>query len=411
MSKYRVFLKPFDDAGAYLSDYIEVTDDVLSIGPISQGLDNSTYDIGIFKTSGVTIKFRNDHGYYSDPENYRSIFGYKRQDTLIKITWDARSYPLKAGFFKADPGTPIGGQTTIFEGLLFEVSSVATIDNQDIQFRFAGFDSLFDRVSVNYSSISNGDLFSEALYTMLNQSTITQFLTVSSGNIVCSVDETIDDKTTLENKTVREAIDSGDLLLAASSVLYIDSTNTLYVADRSASATSQYTFYGQASITGIENVIDITDYRDGVNKVFNYATWPDTARLSQNSDSILKYGVNKIEISNDLISNASTAKIDNILDGVVNEFNSPKKEFSIVTPINYDTIALSLKDKVNVDYPTIYRSADDNPIPRWGLDAWGSFRWPIGQYSLTISSDINFKIMGKKIDPSKDVITFDLREA
>ena len=75
-----------------------------------------------------------------------------------------------------------------------------------------------------------------------------------------------------------------------------------------------------------------------------------------------------------------------------------------------DTIVLFLKDKVNVDYPTIYKSADENPIPRWGQVIWGNFRYPLGQFSLKIESSAEFKIMSKKIDPVNELVTFGIRE-
>lgn len=408
MSQYRVYIKPFLDTGEYQENFIDVTRDVLSLDKISQSLDNSTYDIGIFKTSGLKIRFRNDHGRFSEPGNAQTIFNFSRQDSLVRVTWSVQDYPITAGFFTLNPIT-IGTEETIFEGLLSDISGVSSVEDQFIDFRFAGFDSLLDRVVVPYGNISNGDTFSQVIYKMLNQTEITKHLTVSQANIVCAVDEQIDDRTSLENKTVREVLDSQDLLLAASSVLYIEN-NTVYVAGRNETPTVQYSFYGQASLIGIENIISVRDYRDGVNKIFNYVSWPDTSNVQLLNESITKYGARKIDISTDLIADSSTAKISNILTEIRDDFALAKRELQIETPLNYETLALNLKDKVNIDYPTVYVSADKNPIPRWGAATWGAFTWPIGQFSLLIQPIDNFKIMAKQINVKNDTITFDLRE-
>lgn len=408
MSRYRVYLKPYIGENVYADEFIDISDDVLSINEISQELDNTTYDIGIFKNSGFTLTLRNDHARFSDSSTSKSMFKYKRQDTIVKVTWDYNNSPLKCGFFSCGNAV-LGEEVTIFEGLLYETSGVSSIEDQKIQFRFSGYESLFDRISVPYSSITNGDFISDVFYTLLNQSGITSYLTVDAGNINPGLDFTIDDKTALENQTVKEALDSKSLLLTSNSVLYIQN-NTIYISNRDANATLDYTFYGQASVVGIENIIGIKDYRDGLNKVFNYVKWPDTSQLASDADSIATYGVQSIEISTDVVSDSSTSKIDSILEEIKDEFFFPKRELQLETPLDYGTIDLFLKDKVNIDYPTIYQSADDNPLPRWGLVTWGNFRWPIGQYSLTIDSADRFKIMGRKINTKDDTITFYLRE-
>ena len=72
--KFRVYLKPFNDAGNYVSDYIEVTEDVISMGDISWLSDNTDYDVGIFRNAGFNIVMRNDKARYSEAGHYLSIF-------------------------------------------------------------------------------------------------------------------------------------------------------------------------------------------------------------------------------------------------------------------------------------------------------------------------------------------------
>lgn len=408
MSRVRVYIKPFVSPGVYADEFTEISDDVIDIGSITQSLDNSTYDIGVFKNSGMKIRLRNDHGRFSEADQSTSIFKDKRVDSIVKITWSIEQRPLRAGFFSCYP-YPIGDEQTLFEGLLTETSSTSDIARQYIEFRVSGYESLLDQIETPYADISNGDLFSEVILACVNQTKLTNYVTVSASNISCAVDETIDDKSSLEEATVKEALSGGGLLLASSSVLYIED-NVLYVQSRDATPATQYTFYGQASINGIENIINIADYRDGINKLFNFIQWTDSTLTSLSSDSITTYGIRKREVDTELISVSSTAKIGNILDEIRDDFSSPKREFKLETPINYDTLALNLKDRVSVDYPTIYIATNEAGIPRWGQSVWGDFSWPLGQYSLTINPNDSFKIIGKKINIKNDTIEFQLRE-
>lgn len=309
MGRLRVYLKTFDSTGAYDADFTEITDDVMSIGKVSQKLDNSEYDVGILRNSSMNLKIRNDQGTYSEAGARKSIFVFKRIDSIIKITWDGRLYPPKAGFFKAYSGV-LGGETEVFKGLLTEVSSVSNIQEQSIDFTIQGFESLFSRVSVPYGSISNGDNISDVIYACLNQSAITDLLTVSLSNITPDNDYVIDDKSDLENKTVEEALKSG-LLLSSNSVLYIEN-DIVYVTDRDAySASVEYSFFGQASTSGIENIIDIKKYREGINRVFNFITWPETSLSSSDATSQETYGIRKKEVS--------TEKGDTLLQNIADE--------------------------------------------------------------------------------------------
>lgn len=406
MARWRVYVKPFGEDGEYLSDYIEVTKDVASLGSPKQGIDNTEFDIGVVKNSGFNITLRNDHGKYSDVTELRSIFRTTRKNSLIKITWDIRSYDLIAGFFSVGEEV-LGGEYVVFEGLINEVTSVSNISAQQATFSVLGFESLLNEIEVPYSSISNGQNLSAVIYALLNQAPFNERVTVSLSNITPGTDLAIDDKTSLENKSVGQVLK--DLLLIANSVLYIKS-GTVYVTSRDASSTLMFTFYGQAS-RSIENVINIPKYRDGMNRVFNLWQWEETSSVARDTTSITRYGVKPKAMRNELIADASTSKIATILEANRDEFSFPKVELELETPIWYDTLALNILDKVNIDYPTIYIPFDGGDLPRYGLDYYdGTARYPYEQWSLTLNTDTYFKIMSRKLDVTKQTITFGLRE-
>lgn len=393
------------ESGEYEADFTELTSDTQKVGSISQQIDNTDFGVGIFRNSNFSFTLKNDKGLYSNVDTLRSIFAYKRTDSIVKITWDFKDYENICGFTTAQ--MPITPEVEVYRGLLTEISQASDIEDQSITFSCLGFESLFDREIVPYSSITNGDNISDIIFDCLNQASITSLLTVDAGNISVGNDIAIDTKDSLENRTVKEALT--DLLYLTNSVLVIKD-QIVYVRNRDVDAALSHTFYGQASTAGVENIISIKGFRDGFNRLFNFWTWKDTSLVSQDNTSVDTNGVYKNEIESQLIDAASTAKIQSILDANKNEFAFPKTEFTIDAPLDYDTLALEILNKVNVDYPNVYVPADSNPLPRYGQVRYGEFVYPYGIFPVSISSVDNYKILGKKIDTSKSIISFLIRK-
>lgn len=405
MARFRVYVKPFDQNGEYLDDFIEVTRDVVSLKGVSQTLDSSEFDVGIFRNGGFGFILKNDEGKYSDVTNVRSIFRTKRADSIVRVTWDRNDFDLLCGFFNAGEEY-LSEPVTIFEGLLSDVTASSTIARQEAEFRVLGYESLLDRALVPFTDIAAGDTFAEIIYSSLNQTSITNLLTVDIANIVPAVDLVTDTVEELENQTVKEMLE--DVLLASNSVLYIRD-GIIYVTARTPSASLDFQFYGQASDSGIENVIDIAKLRDGQNRTFNFWTWEDTTSFSKDETSLDTYGALKKEIKSTLILDASTTKIQQVLDGYRDEFSFPKMEMEIETPMTEESLALYLLDRVSLDYPNVFEPADNNVLPRYGQVVYGDAKYPFGQFSLRIPSSWRFKILSRKIDVTKQTVTFGIR--
>lgn len=407
MARWRVYVKPFLDSGEYASEFIEVTKDVISLGAPKQGIDNTDFDVGVIRNSGFNVTLRNDHGHYSDVTELLSMFRYKRKNSLVKITWDIRDYDLICGFFQCGH-EPLGGEYVVFEGLIHEVTSVADIAKQEATFAILGYEALLDEVDIPFSSLSVGNTFATILYASLNQAPFNTLVTVSLANITPSLDLVTDAIADLENKTVGSKLK--EILLAANSVLYIKDS-VVYVTPREESTDNMFTFYGQASNAGIENILNVPKFRDGMNRVFNYWKWAETILRARDTSSITTYGIRDKEISCPLIADGSTVKVQQILDANRDEFSFPKVELEVETPIWYTTLALRILDKVNIDYPTIFIPFNGGDLPRYGLVTYdGTARYPYEQWTLTINSSTSFKIMSRRLDIKKQTITFGLRE-
>lgn len=405
MGRFRVYIKPFNDDGTYVDDWIEVTEDIDStgIGAMKQSLDNTEYDIGVFKNGNVTLTLINLSGRYSDVGAPGSIFRFRRSNSQVRITWEIMPYGLKCGFFECG-NAYLNEEVVAFEGLLDDRALKQEAEDQNISFTALGKESIFDEVLVPFGSLSAGDTFEEILFTILNQTAITNLLTVDAANISCSVDSVTDSIADLENKTVKEALAA--ILLYSNSVLYV-LNNVIYVSPRTATVAVQKTFYGQGATTGNENIIGISDYRIGLNRLFNYFTWKDTTLDSQDVTSVTRYGIRKREVETTLITD--NTKRQAILDSLKNEFANLKREMKLRVPIDYETIALEVLDRVAIDYPNVAVAAGGE-VPLWDLATWDSSVYPFEMLPIAIEVSANFKILSKDIDTANHEIIFYVRE-
>lgn len=409
MPRIRAYINPRDDSGNF-TGFQEVTEDVdfESMGTIKQQIDSNEYDVGVFKFDEFTLKLRNEHGKYSDVDVLQSIFRFRRAGSKFKLTWEPASESAQCGFAVAgaSSGATISEEVDILVGVLNDSASRLNITDQKVTFRVLSADSVFPAVEAPFSDINIGDLYSEILLTILDQAEITEYLTVSASNFTLGLDQTIDVVSQYENQTVKEVLD--DILFQSNSVLYIKD-QTVFIKPRDGGNTALYTFRGQASNNGIEDIINISDVSTGVNQVFNFWTWKGTTLVSKDESSITSNGVRKKEFESDAITN--TAKRQAILDAQKTQFRLKKQSFNLTASINPTLLTLAMLDQIRVDYPTTFIPAEtDGELPIYGIAVYGESRYGFGQFSITISEDVPYKIMGIDIDTKKQQMKFKLKE-
>lgn len=404
-NKWRVYINPFDDVGNY-TGYVEVTSDVIfsSLGSIASSLDSTQYDIGIFRVSNFKISLRNDQGTYSDVGNELSMFKYKRSESLVKITWEIEDDLGPICGIAIPELCYLSVETNMFIGLLNDDSLVMDLSKQTVDFMCLGRESILSKTIVPYGSIANGDLYSAVIFALLNQAAVTRLLTVSSLNISCGTDETIDNISVLQNLTVTDAFNT--LLLASNSVLYIKN-DTIYVSPRTAGSTVAYTFYGQTSAIGAENIFNISNIQNGLNKTFNYFTWDSTTLSSDDPSSVGKYGAIMNKVSFTFCTD--NTKRQAILDNLLVEFANPKQQFEISTPLSYSSLAVNLLDKVSIDYPRVYIATNGVGLPICGVTVCGTGVLPRALWDFHISPTEYYKVIGISLDIQNAIITYIVR--
>lgn len=407
MSRVRVYISPVSPTGGH-TGFVDYTGDTdfTTLQKISQKLDNNEFDVGIFKNTNFNLKLRNDHGKFSDKNVAQSIFRSTREGSLVKVTWEQ------------DENSPICGiaicgvdilteEINVFYGILNDIASSQNIRDQKIRFSCQGLESVFSRVETNFSDLNQFDVFNAIIFDLLNQTEITSLMTVEASNISVSENQVPDSIAELEETTVKEALDK--MLEMANAVVYVGvDDQTVYVKPRTPTAAVQYTFYGQASLQGSENIADITNVRTGLNRTFNFWKWTDTTITAKDASSIEEYGVRKKELDSELLTD--TTRRTNILTNYKDEFKNPKQELTLTAILDYDTAGLFLLDRVNIDYPTVFESTIGGNLGRYGSAIYGTDTYPFGQWNLTIETSTNYKILGRSIDLRKGLITFNLRE-
>jgi len=405
MSRFRTFLIPFNDDGTY-GEELEITSDTnfSSINKVKQKLDQNEFKVGVLTYNDLNLKLRNEHGKYSDPTVPESIFRFRRGGSIFRLYWEIADHPPYCGIAIAGD-TFLSETKLVYEGLINDDATRTNIKDQNTSLKVLGLESIVSSIEVPIGDLSIGQTFSNAIYEILNQSTITDFITVDQANISVGFETTLDSIGHFESNTGKEALD--ELLLISNSILYIKD-RILYVTGRIATTDIQHNFHGPASLTGIENLISISDIRTGLSKTFNFWTWKDQAFNVSNSSSIQKFGVKKNEVGAESITN--TTKQQNILAALSTEFGDPKESFNIKTPIDYETMELFFLDKINIDYPTVYVASEGDNIPVYEISKYDVAVYPIPESTLTIDVNRNFKILGVIIDIKNQIMQFNIKE-
>lgn len=390
------------------SPEVEITDYIIeqSSSSITQTLSNNEYDVGTLKFSKFEAKLINSDSLFSEAENQRSIFTYRRELSILRITWEANEHGLSCGSVPCGYAY-LSKPVEIYRGLLDDKSSKFDDKSRVQTFVFLGMESIIGKVQANFSSLIPGQDVSEAIYTLLNQSQITKYLTVDPLNINVDYDFPVDSFDDAEDKTVLEVVE--ELLYLSNSVLYVQGT-TIFTKSQDIGLDSVATFYSRTSTSGIENIIDMVNYTTGENRTFNQWKWEDTVIKLFFADSIERNGFKPKEISSNYVTNPTTQ--NNILSGLLSEYGFPKIELEIITPMYTQFVKnVFLLDKVNLDIPIELSPPEDGSLPSiYGQAKYGTARYVGSNSSIVISANRNWKVMSREISLKNRNLKFRLRE-
>lgn len=405
MAGFNVYLS-YPTAEGY-SEYKDITEDVLesSFSSLKQTLESDNFNVGKITFDNMKLSLRNEDSAYSEAKNATSIFPLKRDQSVIKIDWNINSYPEACG------NTPCGltflsTKRTLFKGLLEENSAKFDVQSQDVVFKILGIDSIINKEPTPFSSLVLGDDANQLVYKILNQPNITKFFTVDIANIDVKNNFIADAIDHLEDTNCLESLQ--DILLVANSIMFVKD-DIVYVKERAETADSQFTFYGNSSNLGIENISSISEYGIGLNRTWNFWQWTGTNTNVFFADSVDTYGELKKEIQSDLITD--NAKIITVLNSYLSEFGFPKTELTLSVPMYTEIVDLGFLDKVNIDYPSEVLPSLSDSVSKYGQAKYDSgFKYNKVINSLFISISQNWKILNKSVKAKQQTIEFKIRE-
>lgn len=402
----RVYITPLDDNGDF-ADEIDISSyvDMNSIGKIKRSLDNSAYDIGVFRYNNMSLKLHNSSGRFSEVGNLRSIFRTRRAGSKVRVTWAPDFAPICGVAVCGE--CVLSEEVDVYKGVLNDDATRMTVDDQIADFQVLSYESQLSKVMVPYGDLSGSDTLKDLLYKTLNQAEITKYLQVLESNLNLMVDYIPDDLTWFDLKTGKEAIEA--LLLVSNSVLYCEG-DVLKVVGRMPSADIQKSFYGQASNMGNENIFQIENFRTGQNRILNVLRWKDGGMgAAVNYESVGRWGAFPKDLDVEFVTD--NAKQSSSAASIVNEFKEPKRELELATILEPDALGLKFLDRVNIDYPTVWESSGKY-FPVVGVTKIGDIESPLPHimWDLRINQDRDFKIMGIEVDLKSEMITYNLRE-
>lgn len=401
--RIKIYISSLSSIQIY-GDEVDVSDLALaeSLPSVREFIDSEDFDIGLFAFGSIAVSFDNSLGKFNGAEDARSIFSYTRDKAKVRIAVESATITYATdGAVSASTLS----ETTIFRGLLNDPSSKFDAVNDIATFEILSYDAILSQVKIEPGQIATGDLLSDALSSLLNQDLVTSILTVDNANIVLDNDVAIDDPTFFDNLNGLDLLKA--LLPAANSVILIDDS-TIYAQSRDEDIVSPTVYlYGRYDIHGRENVIDLFDFNDGLQRTFNSVVVNDSE--SNDPGSILEYGIRQKQFTFQFITSSATE--DAISQRMVDEFRIPKLEISVVIPLSIGK-DVSLLQQVSLNYPLQVVPDDGEFLPVLGESEYGDpdMPYPREYGSISIDEDVAFKIIEKEHDLSGLTTKLKLRQ-
>lgn len=311
-------------------DWVDVTRFVVdsNLGNYTKSIDSNDFDIGYYEESNIQVTFDNAQGDFMQGQSYFSNGIVDR--SKIKIV---------AGYINIQNRVP-EFQTT-FEGIIDDRGTAIDSDNENASFTVLSYSAIMGRLATDPGAVTNGQDFKTALFNLLNRTEITGLLTVSLDNINPKTNQIVDDANWFSGKQLKESINA--ILLASNSVIRIKD-NTIYISSRVESSTVRFQFFGKGSARPC-NIVSLKGFNNGLKRVITKVLINSATAFNSNDELISLYGLQNKAV--DIGCIADTETIAAIGEGILNEFQYPKKELELTTDFLGNEV--DILDMVTID--------------------------------------------------------------
>ncbi len=340
-----------------------------SIKSISRKLPNDSYNFGFVAVGDLDLFLDSKFGQFGEESLTGSIFnGYLRHKSIIRI---------REGYI--DPTTNIEVINTVFEGFIDESSTSTKVDATNTKqtlkvierLNFILRELLWEDVKSSFSGSYNLESF---IYTLLNRSEFTNFMTVSAsninagyniGNINYSGANGIEDDTTL--------LDILKELSKGHSFFYLKN-DIFYYKDINSGDTTNF-------VINKNKIIKFESYNNGADKVIEKLYWEDQEDSINYTASTVIYNKSK-KIKINYVNNDTDKQL---LLNKIGSYTSIKRQlFKLEIPYYND---IELLDIINIELPV--SSIDDEGFT-WDISNWDTDYWSEDIRADNVSSSANY---------------------
>ncbi|MGR3179918.1 MAG: hypothetical protein ACUZ8E_17900 [Candidatus Anammoxibacter sp.] len=396
--RYEILVTPLVRQDVYGSA-IDVTKDIDITDLVSRGgianlirqVDDGDFDIGVYTFGHINLRCINYAGKFSEPQDYRSIFRYKRDLAKVDIN-----------FFDVD-----GNEGLRFRGLVNDESTRDDFNSKIVTLRVLSLDSVFRKTIVTGGTVATNNLFSTAVFNILNVTPITTILNLDVANINLDVDLQIDDGEFFTNLTVKDAL--GFLMLASNSILIVDSNDNIFVRNRLENDVDnpQHLFFGSGDPDGRENILRVLEYNTGFHRAFNSINiGSDFGTVNTVYQPI--YGGSQKNLDIPFITDLT--KKQQIADKVIEEFGFPKTEMILETQSQHAR-QVELLDSISIDYPKQVTPHPGSKLPFFGQAIAGIAIAPFVSGGFSIKPQFKWKVIAISENPDKMLTAIKVRRA
>lgn len=392
----QVFMTPLIKENTYgneveVSDFVKIN----GLSKIKRSIDATDYSLGVYRFNDLRLKCENALGTFNENDS-RSIFPFTRDKAKVRVV-----------ALKINPDDFTTVTELQFEGIINDESTRQNITNDIITMVALSKDSVFRTTQVPPGLVTTGTSARNAIFSILSQSSITTLLTVSLVNINPEFDFIIDTPSALDNLEVKEALDM--ILVAASSVLLIKSDVVLVQARENEVEGVTLGLKGRGEITNNANISSISEYNSGKQRQFNSIRLNDGAVVVEDTNSVLEYGLRKIDFDFPLVNDLTTLR--SIGEVIAGEFKLPKIELKLKVPTEVSK-GFDLLDLAQVDAPWLKKPLPGNFLPIYGTATYGDTETPYPEIfgSVQVSPYTKFKIISIEDDPKNFITTLKLRQ-
>lgn len=377
----------------YESAYTDLTSYILSATNIkvSSKLDFDSFGYGEFKTGNITFTLNNTQGYFNNEDALYSFFSNTISRHYTKVRY-------KAGYYD-ETSTKI--DEIVFMGLINEKSIVNNFTKGTVEISVLSLNQILHETFIQSGAISSYNYFTDIINGIINNSSISSYITYSSANINPYTDLYFNDASFYENKSIAEALN--EMCQKANSVWHIDIDGNFIIRDRALNSNTPFNFIGGANQKYSTNIIEIESYDEGYTKLINSVIYKTTLTYQNSAatEFLTRYGTNALTFDSTDITNATT--IETLSENIISEWKLPRKRIILSTV--YMPNVLEYFDKCTISYRPNLKLFNNKTTMIW--NGGGQFNndevWGVYQNQIIITPNRYYSYYGYEHDIAKGI--------